>query len=79
LLEHLYRHYRVIRMAEKARRIIHDLFKAYADTPRQMPPNFATRIAAEGTPRIICDYIAGMTDRFALEDHRKLFDPQARV
>ena len=79
LLEHLYRHYRVIRMTEKARRIIHDLFKAYADTPRQMPPNFATRIAAEETPRVICDYIAGMTDRFALEDHRKLFDPQTRV
>jgi dGTPase len=79
LLEHLYRHYRVIRMAEKARRIIHDLFKVYADTPRQMPPSFATRITAEGTPRVICDYIAGMTDRFALEDHRKLFDPQARV
>jgi dGTPase len=79
LLEHLYRHYRVIRMAEKARRIIHDLFKAYADTPRQLPPSFATRMTAEGTPRVICDYIAGMTDRFALEDHRKLFDPQARV
>jgi dGTPase len=79
LLEHLYRHYRVIRMAEKARRIIHDLFKVYVDTPRQMPPSFATRIAAEGTPRVICDYIAGMTDRFALEEHRKLFDPHARV
>jgi dGTPase len=79
LLEHLYRHYRVVRMTEKARRIIHDLFKAYADTPKQMPPSFATRIAAEGTPRVICDYIAGMTDRFALEDHRKLFDPHSRV
>jgi dGTPase len=79
LLEHLYRHYRVIRMAEKARRIIHDLFKAYTDTPRQMPPGFATRIGTEGMPRVVCDYIAGMTDRFALEDHRKLFDPHARV
>jgi dGTPase len=79
LLEHLYRHYRVIRMAEKARRIIHDLFKAYADSPRQLPPSFATRIATEGMPRVVCDYIAGMTDRFALEEHRKLFDPHARV
>ena len=79
LLEHLYRHYRVIRMAEKARRIIHDLVKVYADSPRQMPPSFAARIATEGIPRVVCDYIAGMTDRFALEEHRKLFDPHARV
>jgi dGTPase len=79
LLEHLYRHYRVIRMAEKARRIIHDLFNVYADSPRQMPPSFSTRIPTEGMPRVVCDYIAGMTDRFALEEHRKLFDPHARV
>jgi dGTPase len=79
LLEHLYRHYRVIRMAEKARRILHDLFKAYADCPEQLPPSFATRIGTEGMPRVVCDYIAGMTDRFALEEHHKLFDPHARV
>jgi dGTPase len=79
LLENLYRHYRVIRMAEKARRIIHDLFKVYSESPRQLPPSFSTRIATEGVPRVVCDYIAGMTDRFALEEHRKLFDPHARV
>ena len=79
LLENLYRHYRVIRMAEKARRVIQDLFKVYADAPRQMPPSFAARIPQEGMPRVVCDYIAGMTDRFALEEHRKLFDPHARV
>jgi dGTPase len=79
LLEYLYRHYRVIRMAEKARRIIQDLFKVYADSPRQLPPSFSSRIAIEGMPRVVCDYIAGMTDRFALEEHRKLFDPHARV
>jgi dGTPase len=79
LRDHLYRHYRVIRMAEKARRIIHDLVKVYADSPQQMPPSFSARIATEGTPRVVCDYIAGMTDRFALEEHRKLFDPHARV
>jgi dGTPase len=79
LLEHLYRHYRVIRMAEKARRIVRDLFKVYADSPKQMPPSFSVRIPNEGAPRVVCDYIAGMTDRFALEEHRKLFDPHARV
>lgn len=79
LLEQLYRHYRVIRMAEKARRILHDLFRVYADSPRQLPPSFSGRIATEGMPRVVCDYIAGMTDRFALEEHHKLFDPHARV
>jgi dGTPase len=79
LLENLYRHYRVIRMAEKARRILHDLFKVYAESPRQLPPSFAAQIPQEGMPRVVCDYIAGMTDRFALEEHRKLFDPHARV
>jgi dGTPase len=79
LLEYLYRHYRVIRMAEKARRILHDLFKVYADSPRQLPPGFSRRIPNESTPHVVCDYIAGMTDRFALEEHRKLFDPHARV
>jgi dGTPase len=79
LLENLYQHYRVIRMAEKARRIIHDLFEVYADSPRQMPPSFSARIPTEGMSRMVCDYIAGMTDRFALEEHRKLFDPHARV
>jgi dGTPase len=66
-------------MAEKARRIIHDLFKVYVDSPRQMPPNFSVRTPTEGMARVVCDYIAGMTDRYALEEHRKLFDPQARV
>jgi dGTPase len=79
LLENLYRHYRVIRMAEKARRILHDLFTVYTAAPCQLPPNFSARLVDEGTPRVVCDYIVGMTDRFALEDHRKLFDPHARV
>jgi dGTPase len=79
LLENLYRHYRVIRMAEKARRVTRDLFKVYAESPRQLPPDFSARIPKEGMPRVVCDYIAGMTDRFALEEHRKLFDPHARV
>ena len=79
LLEHLYRHYRVIRMAEKARRILHDLFKVYADSPQQLPPGFCPHRDRRYAARVVCDYIAGMTDRFALEEHRKLFDPHARV
>jgi dGTPase len=79
LLEHLYRHYRIIRMSEKARRIVHDLFKVYMESPKQMPPSFFARLGKENIPRVVCDYIAGMTDRYALDEHRKLFDPQARV
>jgi dGTPase len=79
LLENLYRHYRVVRMAEKARRIVHALFQAYMDAPKQIPPSFYTRIATDGQPRVVCDYIAGMTDRFALDEYQKLFDPRARV
>lgn len=79
LLEHLYRHYRVVRMAEKARRVIQDLFRAYMDTPKQMPPSFFARLETEDNARVVCDYVAGMTDRYALDEHRKLFDPHARV
>jgi dGTPase len=79
LLENLYRHYRVVRMAEKARRIVHHLFQAYMDAPKQMPPSFYARIATDGPPRVVCDYIAGMTDRYVLDEYQKLFDPRARV
>jgi len=76
----LYSHYRVIRMAEKAQRILKDLFEAYIDKPRQLPPHVYGRIGEEnGAKRIICDYMAGMTDKFALDEHRKLFDPLERV
>jgi len=79
LRENLYNHYRVIRMEVKARRIIRDLFKSYLHRPGQLPKNFVDRHKGEPTPRIICDYIAGMTDRFATQDHQKLFNPIVRV
>jgi len=79
LLDNLYRHYRVIRMQEKAERIISDLFRAYMATPEQLPSWIQARIDGEGKARVICDYIAGMTDRFATEEHQRLFDPYTRV
>lgn len=86
LLENLYRHYRVIRMAEKAERIMTQLFKAYAKNPRVIPPNFLRRYSLDGAndkkepnERIVCDYISGMTDRFALDEYKKLFDPHEKV
>ena len=80
LMENLYRHYRVMRMAVKAQKIMTDLFHAYVDEPSQLPPHIAARWReGEGRARVIADYIAGMTDRFALDEHRKLFDPDERV
>ena len=80
LMENLYRHYRVMRMAVKAGKIMADLFRAYMDEPSQLPPHIAARWqAGEDRARVVADYIAGMTDRFALDEHRKLFDPDERV
>jgi len=80
LRENLYSHYRVVRMAEKAQRILKNLFGAYCDMPQQLPPQYYRRIEEEdSTKRVICDYMAGMTDKFALDEHRKLFDPLERV
>ena len=68
----LYRHYRVSRMSSKARRIITDLFEAFLAEPGLLPPEFQSR-AQENAPRAIADYIAGMTDRYAIVEHRRLF------
>jgi dGTPase len=46
---------------------------------RQLPPRFQEQIERDGVHRVVCDYIAGMTDRFALQEHRKLFNPDVRV
>ena len=79
--ERLYSHYRVRRMTEKAGRVLAALFDTYMSEPRQMPPHVVARIDSGGEPtaRVVADYIAGMTDRFALDEHRKLFDPNERV
>ncbi len=68
----LYRHYRVSRMSSKARRIISELFQAFMTEPVLLPPEFQER-ARTDTPRAIADYIAGMTDRYAIVEHRRLF------
>lgn len=73
LRDQLYRHYQVVRMTSKARKIIHDLFAAFGADPRLLPPQYQTRGDREGMPRVIADYIAGMTDRYAIKEHRRLF------
>jgi dGTPase len=75
LYTNLYRHHRVVRMAVKAERIISDLFRAYSHEPAILPDHIQEWAKERGMERTICDYIAGMTDRFAVEEYQKLFDP----
>jgi dGTPase len=81
LYDRLYTHHRVTRMTQKADRIMSALFEVYMHEPRQLPPHVQRRVAEEGetVARVVADYIAGMTDRFALEEYKKLFDPYERV
>ena len=79
LNERLYHHHRVVRMADKAQRLLTALFEAYLRKPEQLPDTPRKRLAREDPHRVVCDYIAGMTDRYAMEEYRKLFDPSERV
>ena len=74
----LYRHYRVMRMSSKARRIIRELFLTFLDDVRLLPPQYQEK-AEQDKPRAIADYIAGMTDRYAMDQYRLLYEPHARV
>ena len=78
-MDKLYKHYRVLRMSDKASRFIKSLFKVYLDKPLQLPPATAQRLKKEDKYRVICDYIAGMTDRYALDEYKKFFEPYERV
>ncbi|MBN1254082.1 MAG: deoxyguanosinetriphosphate triphosphohydrolase [Deltaproteobacteria bacterium] len=75
----LYHHWRVERMRIKAERFITELFQAYVETPTLVPEGHRRRVDEEAVPRMVCDYIAGMTDRFALDEYKKLFDPYEKV
>jgi dGTPase len=80
LFERMYRHHRVNRMSSKARRIVHDLFALYLAEPECLPREWRGLAAGPDDPRtarIAADYLAGMTDRFALDEHRRLFDTYA--
>ncbi|NJM40702.1 MAG: deoxyguanosinetriphosphate triphosphohydrolase, partial [Anaerolineae bacterium] len=69
LFEKLYRHYRVIRMTSKAERVLTDLFKAYLSEPRILPDGTRARLKQYPLERVVCNYIAGIDDRFALDEH----------
>jgi dGTPase len=73
LRDHLYHHFQVLRMTAKARRIISDLFSAFVADPRLLPPQYQEMAAAENITRATADYIAGMTDRYSMKEHCRLF------
>lgn len=79
LQKELYSHHRALRMDLKAKRLIERLFKAYASEPKLMPPNVYANHDKEDIHRLIADYIAGMTDKFAIEENNRLFDPNTKV
>ncbi len=79
LMERLYRHHRIERMKDKSRRILEALFDRYLDNPRLLPDDARARAGDDGIHRAVADYIAGMTDRYATEEYRRLFDPTVRV
>ena len=72
LLDNLYRHYKVMRMAIKSRRVIHELFEAFLNEPRLLPPDHRFK-DFNRQARGIADYIAGMTDRYAIKEHRRIY------
>jgi dGTPase len=79
LLRHMYRHYLVNRMTSKARRVVKDLYALLLAEPECLPPVWqksCSGAGAPGTARVVADYIASMTDRNALDEHRRLFDMQ---
>lgn len=81
LYDNFYRSYRVMRMASKAEMILSRLFEAYVREPRMLPPDTQKKIEQgdDGLHRVICDYLAGMTDRYAIQEYNRLFDPNQRV
>jgi dGTPase len=79
LFQNFYKHFRVERMAAKAETVLEGLFRAYMKNPKILPTSVTSHLEKDGNERAICDYIAGMTDRFALEEHARLFDPAVKV
>ncbi len=75
LMERLYTHHRIERVKDKSRRIILALFERYMENPRLLGDRALARFKSQGRERVICDYIAGMTDRFAIDEYRRLFSP----
>jgi dGTPase len=81
LMQRMYRHYKLNRMTSKARRLVRDLFQLFVAEPECLPTEWRKQTEGPATPptaRVVADYIAGMTDRFAADEYRRLFDVQSR-
>ena len=82
LLENMYRHYKLNRMTSKGRRVVKDLFSLLVDEPGCLPSEWQKKVDSSNkaaTAQIVADFVGGMTDRFALDEHRRLFDLQSRI
>ena len=79
LRRNAYKHYRVNRMANKAQRFVIALFEQYVADPRDLPHKYQAWLEAEDLHRVVCDYISGMTDRYAQDEYKKLFIPFERM
>jgi len=81
LYANVYYHFQVVRMKEKARRLIEEIFNAYLEQPQQLPSHVRRHVDTTRVPlpRALCDYIAGMTDRYAVDERRKLFEIDVRL
>jgi dGTPase len=79
LYKNLYRHYKVERMRIKAERFLIMLFENYLQNPTLLPTSYQDKYELYGRERVVCDYIAGMTDRYALDEYKRLFEPYERV
>jgi dGTPase len=79
LMENLYQHPRVLGTTRRAERVVGELFETFTETPSLLPSSVRVRFGDEGAPRAIADYVAGMTDRFAMAEHRKLLDPHEPI
>jgi dGTPase len=85
LRDNLYRHYRVLRMTSKAQAVVKSLFEAFFARPELLPSEhyavaqrFESQFGETGRARAVADYIAGMTDRYAIVEHQRMFDPASR-
>lgn len=78
LYENMYYHFRVIRMQKRAEQFIDQIFESHIAEPRQLPPEYQAQLANSDIYRVVADYIASMTDRSALLEYRRLFDPLMR-
>jgi dGTPase len=79
LFERVYHHHKVMRMAAKGQRIVQRLFTEFQRSPELLPARYARRALAGQRERTVCDYLAGMTDRYAQDEYLRLFQPYAGV